>query len=164
MRSISITAALAATIAVGCSADSPIGPKRAHLQIGTEVMLAKDVHMVPFVAEVKSIAADASSVECPPGSFASKFSDTGHATHLGTFTGEHWVCSRFIPPGPPFTFETVRREAVMVAANGDQLWLRLNPVLGGRVVFTPGPEGATVKSMMALELSEGRGGSLAPQA
>lgn len=131
MKAFRITAVLAATIVMGCSSDNPSGLTR-------DVALSSDVHMVPFKGTVESTdAAPPAGVTCPTP-ILNGFADTGHATHLGKFTGSHWVCSGFPVPGPggTFTFAMLSSEAVWVAANGDELWMRLNSTLGGRTVYT----------------------------
>lgn len=149
MKVLQITAILAAAAAMGCSSESPLAIE------SDPAFGLGNAGMVPFTANEQSTPAG--GVVCPPGAFGSNFTDTGNATHLGEFTGEHWVCSQFVPSPPPFTFVMVSSEGVRVAADGDSLWFRLNPVLGGRTVLQSFDPGATLTSTAALDIIGGTG-------
>jgi len=89
---------------------------------------------IPFRANLRGTAQDPSDVVCPTGSFAGKFSLSGHATELGDVAGDGSGCTAFTSPT---AFVFLAANNTIVAANGDELWLTLVSGGGSVVGFDP---------------------------
>lgn len=105
-------------------------------------MLTSEGHPVPFKARLEAQSLLPSGVTCPAGSFPGKFSLVGNATHLGKFTGEGSGCSAFTSAT---TFVFTAAQNLYVAANGDEIWLALDPAAGGSGWIEVGASGPVLR-------------------
>lgn len=162
------TAATGALLALaacrGPQASAPLAPgpdqrMTAHQQGGTTMVT------VPFRG-IWDNTESPPAAEPPQGCLAYiTTSQTGHATHIGTFHGNGATCVTNVhsedepapfwdhDPAPPYFIADFSNEMTWVAANGDELWLRPN---GGLFVQSLSNGAASVRGHLNIAGGTGR--------
>lgn len=110
----------AAALLISACMESPTQPAEAAPFFGIA-----SGQSLPFAARHVSQIGDASAVECEPGQGAGRsLIVKGNATYLGKYTGDAWAC--FAPIGP-LSLQSFSAGVSLTAANGDEVWLEMDP-------------------------------------
>ncbi|MEQ8330920.1 MAG: hypothetical protein RH859_10725 [Longimicrobiales bacterium] len=110
---------LAGVLMAGCT-EFPTEPAEQVLAFGH-----KSSHAQPFRGRHVSQTADASGVACDAGQLAGRsIIVRGNATHLGRYSGDASAC---IVPTGPLSLVSATARMTLIAANGDEVWLQMDP-------------------------------------
>ncbi|MEO6447354.1 MAG: hypothetical protein ABIZ91_14820 [Gemmatimonadaceae bacterium] len=145
MKSLKVTAALAALVVMGCATDGSTG-LRPDVARSANAELSR-----PFTARQIAYAVAPTGVTCPAGTIPGLENNSGVGTGLGNYTGQAWTCIAFTSPS---TFNFVSSENHVVAANGDELVFTLVHGAGG---LRPNRRGLGLYYVIEYDITGGTG-------